>query len=135
MQKCSKRTVRQMEELAIFVNFVIFERYNNYFRPEPRLLYAACSFKPVYDYFLAKFDKDSGELKTAVMAFKAARYFAPNQLNELKPDPLSNESLKLFPFFDDEAIDKLKIELPTYLAAAEDVSLHIQLTDWWNNHH
>ena len=45
MQKCSKRTVRQMEELAIFVNFVIFERFNNYFRPGPRLLYAACSFK------------------------------------------------------------------------------------------
>ena len=41
MQICSKRTVRQMEEFAIFVNF---EFHNNYFRPGPRLLYAKCSF-------------------------------------------------------------------------------------------
>ena len=37
-----------MEELAIFVNFVIFERYNNYFRPGPYLLYAACSFNTLH---------------------------------------------------------------------------------------
>ena len=32
-----------MEEFAIFVNFVNFGCHNNYFRPGPRLLYAACS--------------------------------------------------------------------------------------------
>ena len=43
MQICSKRTVRQMEEFAIFVKFVNFGCHNNYFRPGPRLLYATCS--------------------------------------------------------------------------------------------
>ena len=33
VQICSKRTVRQMEEFAIFVNFVNFGCHNNYFRP------------------------------------------------------------------------------------------------------
>ena len=45
MQIYSKRTVRQMEEFAIFVKLVNFGCHNNYFRPGPRLLYATCSFK------------------------------------------------------------------------------------------
>jgi len=38
----------------------------------------------MYDYFKAKFDSTSGELKSTELAFKAARYFSPSKLNELK---------------------------------------------------
>ena len=34
---------------------------------------------------VAKFDLASGELKDTVLAFRAARYFVPSKLNELKP--------------------------------------------------
>jgi len=39
----------------------------------------------MYDYFKAKFDSTSGELKSTELAFKAALYFSPSKLNELKP--------------------------------------------------
>ena len=67
-------------------------------------------------------DSSSGELKDIVLAFKAARYFVPSKLNELKPTATDIESLKLFPFFDASFISQLKAELPAYVAAAEDVS-------------
>ena len=48
VQICSKRTVRQKKEFAIFVNFVNFGCHNNYFRPGPRLLYPAFSFNTLF---------------------------------------------------------------------------------------
>ena len=50
VQVCSKRTVRQNEQFAIFVNF---EHHENYFRPGPRLLYATCSFKQEMIFIVA----------------------------------------------------------------------------------
>ena len=43
------------------------------------LEYAKCCVKPAYEYFKAKFDDGSGDLKTALLAFKAARYFLPTR--------------------------------------------------------
>ena len=37
--------------------------------------YAKSCVKPAYDYFQAKFDSASGELKIVLLAFKTARYF------------------------------------------------------------
>ena len=85
------------------------------------------------EYFKAKFDLASGELKD-VLAFRAARYFVPSKLNELKPTATDNESLKLFPFFDATLMDQLKDELPAYLAAAEAVSPDVETLSWWKNH-
>ena len=82
--------------------------------------YATECVQPAYEYFKAKFDDASGELKDTVLAFRAARYFVPAMVNELQPTTSDIDSLKLFPFFDANLIDKLKDELPTYLAAAED---------------
>ena len=69
MQICSKRTVRQMEEFAIFVKFVNFGCHNNYFRPGPRLLYATCSFKLPQRACASYMRKD--EMKTISNAHKA----------------------------------------------------------------
>lgn len=44
-----------------------------------------CAQPAMYDYFKAKFDSISGELKSTELAFKAARYFSPSKLNELEP--------------------------------------------------
>ena len=80
------------------------------------------------------FDASSGELKTVLLAFKAARYFSPSQLNELKPKPTDIDSLQLFPFIDANLVCRLKVELSTYIAAAEDISPEVEVADWWKNH-
>ena len=47
--------------------------------------YAKNCVQPAYEYFKAKFDIDTGELKNTVLAFKAARLCSPSELNELRP--------------------------------------------------
>ena len=82
-------------------------------------LSAKAFFEPATKWFLRKFNVD---LYGVVVAFKAARLFCPVRIQWLKPTNALVESLRAFPFLDRDAItDGLKAELPTYLAAAEDV--------------
>ena len=77
---------------------------------------ACCA--PAYSY-LAKFDND---LSPHLLAFKAARYFSPSKVNELKPAAADIDSLSVFPFLNSDLISSLKSELPDYLAEAEGTS-------------
>ena len=95
------------------------------------LTYAENCVKPAYDYFKEKFDND---LRSTVELFKTARYFSPSKVSELKPTSSDLSSLSAFPCFDSEAIEGMKSELPTYLAAAEDVSPQIDPCEWWKHH-
>ena len=95
---------------------------------------AKCCVRPAHEYFKAKFDDGSGKLKTALLAFKAARYFLPTLLNELKPAASDMDSLNVFPFINADLLGKLKGELPTYLAATEDISPDINIMNWWKRH-
>ena len=70
-----------------------------------------------------------------LLAFKAAQYFSPSKLHELKPTANELDSLQAFPFFDHEIIGGLKSELPLYLASAEDVSDQVDAVGWWKVHH
>jgi hypothetical protein len=60
---------------------------------------------PAYSYFKQKFDTD---LKNAVEAFKAARYFLPSKIDELRPTISDIDSLKSFPFLDPTLLVELK---------------------------
>ena len=85
-----------------------------------------------YDYFYLKFNND---LKPILDAFKAARLFSPFKFHELKPSATDIAYLKAFPFLSSqEAIDGLKMEIPMYMAASEDVSTEINLIVWWKRH-
>ena len=95
------------------------------------LSYAKACVEPAYSYFKTKFDQD---LRPTLLAFKAARYFSPYKVHELRPTAGDLDSLKSFPFFDQEIIDGLKSELPSYFAAAEDVSEQVDAIGWWNGH-
>ncbi len=56
-------------------------------------------------------------------AFKAAWYFSPPKVNEIKPTAADVDSLRAIPFLDSTSmIDGLKAQLPLYLAVAEEVS-------------
>ena len=44
-------------------------------------------------------------------------------------------SFKAFPFLSSqETIDGLKMEIPMYMVASEDVSIEIDLIAWWKRH-
>ena len=82
-----------------------------------------------YDYFYLKFNND---LKPVLDAFKTARRFSPFKFHELKPSATGIDYLKSFPFLSSqETIDGLKMEIPKYLAASEDVSTEIDLIALW----
>jgi len=70
-----------------------------------------------------------------VLAFKAARYFSPSKVNEIKPTAADIDSLRAISFLDSTStIDGLKTELPLYLDAAEDVSAQTDVLQWWKFH-
>ena len=93
--------------------------------------YAKSCIQPAYDYFNSRFD---GELKIPVLAFKAARYFDPSKINELKPTLSDIDSLKVLPLIKNPLITNLKTELPTYMSKAEDVLPTVSKTEWWKKH-
>lgn len=89
---------------------------------------------PAIQWFLRKFNVD---LYDTLLAFKAARLMCPVNVQWLKPTQESVESLRAFPFLDSDVImNGLKEELPTYMAAAEDVSISTKEKKlvWWYNH-
>ena len=94
--------------------------------------YGVLCVKPVFDYFVLKF---RNELKPVVDAFKAAQLFLPHKVNYLRPDSSSVDSLKAFPFYQDNTLlDNLKVELPCYLSSAVDLGQDIDPLDWWKRH-
>ena len=77
----------------------------------------------------------NNDLKPGLNTFKAARLFSPFKFHELKPSAADIDCLKAFPFLSSqETIDGLKIEIPLYMAASEDVSTEIDLIAWWKRH-
>ena len=42
--------------------------------------------------------------------------------------------LRIFPFLNSNIIDQLKLELPKYMAAAEDISPTVDTIVWWKRH-
>ena len=95
--------------------------------------YATQCIKPAIDYFEEKFDTiNDGELSSVVSAFKAARLFSPSKVHEIKPTTAAVDELKAFPFLIDR-LENLKLELPMYIAAAEDVSNTTDVLEWWKS--
>ena len=75
------------------------------------------------------------DLKPVLDALKAARLFSPFKFHELKPSATDIDFLKAFPFLSSqETIDGLKMEIPMYMAASEDVSTEIDLIAWRKRH-
>ena len=70
-------------------------------RKQQLLSYAEQCVTPAYTYFRDKFEND---LKPIVDAFKAARFFNPSKMNELKPTAANIDALKSFPFLNSEQV-------------------------------
>lgn len=63
-------------------------------------------------------------------AFKAACLSSPSKVHDMKPTTQAVDELKAFPFLSDK-LESLKLELPMYIAAAEDVSNTTDVLEWW----
>lgn len=78
---------------------------------------------------------DSAKLKDTLNAFKTARLFVPHRLVEMNTDTTAIDSLGAFPFLNNQSIlNNLKVELPNYLALAQDVSPDYDTLNWWKGH-
>ena len=81
------------------------------------IAYAKACVKPAYDYFETKCNED---LAISISMFKCAHLFHPSKMNDMKPTVADVDTLRLFPFLDnDVTINGLKRELPVYLATSE----------------
>ena len=65
--------------------------------------------------------------------FKSAHLFNPGKVTDLMPTAASVDALKAFPFFKDELIKALKVELPSYLAAADGTPREVNPLEWWDH--
>lgn len=95
---------------------------------------AKACVQPAIDWFLRKFNV---QLYNTVLAFKAARYMCPVSVQWLKPTQHSVETLRIFPFLNDDGIiNDLKAELSAHLAATEDVVIDTEerKVKWWHDH-
>ena len=84
--------------------------------------------QPAIDYFNGQL---ASTLQCPLAAFKAARFFSPQKMYDMQPNASCIDSLKLFPFYKTEEIERLKAELPLYLARASDVDTAINPLLWW----
>ena len=82
---------------------------------EQLLKYARSCVQPGIDYFEKQL---STSLKDSLSIFKSARYFSPQ---------------KLVPVLTDDVVEKLKEELPAYLARVSDMAgaTNISGIEWW----
>jgi len=66
-------------------------------------------------------------------AFESARLFNPGKVTDSKPTAASVDGLKAFPFFKGDVLNALKLELPSYLAAADGTPREVNALEWWNH--
>ena len=90
--------------------------------------YARNCMQPALDYFKGLLDSS---LKENISIFKAVRIFNPQKVAMLKPDVSHINALQIIPFFKNEELEKLKAELPSYLAKVDDISDDFDPLEWW----
>ena len=96
---------------------------------EQLLKYAHSCVQPGIDYFEKQL---STSLKDSLSVFQSAWYFSPQKLRILQPDAEAINNLSVFPVLTD-VIEKLKEELPAYLAKVSDMAsaTNISGIEWW----
>ena len=94
--------------------------------------YAKSCVQPGLDYFQHQLQTS---LKVPLAAFKAARFFYPCKIANLKPSASEVDSLVGFPLLSStHDLPGLKGELATYLAAADGVDTTVDCLEWWKQH-
>ena len=71
------------------------------------------------------------EIFKQLMLQLAVRIFNPQKVAMLKPDVSHINTLRIIPFFKDEELEKLKAELPSYLAKVDGIRDELDPLEWW----
>ena len=120
------------QQLSMLYTSVPTQHYPNVVAVAKLISYAKACVVPAYDYFRSKFDND---LKPVLDTFKAARLFSPSKFYELRASAADVDASRAFPFLDSPpTIGGLKSEIPTYMAASEEVSTDTDAIIWWKSH-
>ena len=90
--------------------------------------YAQSCMQPALDNFQELLDSS---LKELILVFKTVRIFNPHKIAMLKPDVSHVNALQIVPFFKKDELEKLKAELPSYVAKADGVSDELDALEWW----
>ena len=92
-------------------------------------MYATTCHQPGICYLLEKFGDDS---QCPLAAFKAARLFSL-KIYEMQSTAQDVHVLSVFPSLNNPAVlASMKVELPSYLAKAADVSSGFDTDEWWS---
>ena len=96
---------------------------------EQWVTYARSCVNDGIDYFNHQL---TSSLKVSLAIFKTCRLFSPQRVREMKPTASSvDQALSCIPFLDASERDKLKEELPTYIARVADVDKDFDPLEWW----
>jgi len=90
--------------------------------------YARSCMQPALDYFQNLLDSS---LKEQIAVLKAVRIFNPHTIAILKPDVSHVNSLKVVPFFSNDELERLKTELPSYVAKTDGISDTLDVLEFW----
>ena len=91
-------------------------------------IYAKNCVQKALEYFQHQLESS---LQVPMSAFKAVQIFNPHKLATLKPDVSHVNSLRVIPAFEDSELERLKAELPTYIAKADGISSDLSALEWW----
>ena len=103
---------------------------SNVTQQQQLMQYAAACAQPGLQYFA---DCKANSMKEPLTCFKAARLFSPTKIEEMKPSTSEVDILAAFPFLSG-GLNALKTELPSYLAAVEDISPDYNPFEFWKRH-
>ena len=87
--------------------------------------------KPAMKYFDEHLKAEL--MNTPMKAFKAARYFSPHFLKQIKPECADLNSLLNLPFITPSQLSELREEFPKYAVLTEELSNTISSLQFWNN--
>ena len=90
--------------------------------------YAKSCVQGALEYFEHQLESS---LKVPLSAFKAAQILNPHKLATLNSDVSHVNSLRVIPAFEDSELERLKAELPTYIAKADGISSDLSALEWW----
>ena len=97
---------------------------------EKLIQYAKSCVQPGVTYY---FNQLATSMKGPLEAFKAARFFSPAKVQQIRPSVSALDALSVFPFLLSQ-IPALKEEFPFYLAASEDTDPSYDPLQFWKHH-
>ena len=97
---------------------------------EELIQYTKSCVQPGVTYY---FNQLATSMKGSLEAFKAARFFSPVKVQQIRPSVPALDALSVFPFLSSQILS-LKEEFPFYVAASEVIDPSYDPLQFWKHH-